>query len=331
MYKTLIICLLIVITFPLRAQSPAAEKVVCKLMGSRFEITAIADNKTTAQQAIQAGIDEITRIEKLISEWDPASQTSEINRNAGIKPVKVDSELFDLIYRSLKISELTEGAFDISFASMDRIWNFDKKEHELPDSNIVRTASALINWKDILIDPDKKMVFLAKPGMKIGFGAIGKGYAANRAKMNMGKISGVKGGVVNASGDLMAWGESNHANGWSVQIANPKDITKSLGWIRLNNLSIVTSGNYEKYFTSRGVRYAHIINPKTGYPVTGIKSVTIVSPDAELSDALATSVCVMGVEKGINLINRLNNVECLIIDSDDNLFTSDKLTLNYYK
>jgi len=181
------------------------------------------------------------------------------------------------------------------------------------------------------LDVQQQTVFLREKGMKIGFGAIGKGYSANRAKAVMEKIPGVAGGVVNASGDLLAWGQSNHKDGWSIQIADPKDKSKALGWIRLNNLAIVTSGDYEKYFTSNDIRYAHIINPKTGYPITGIKSATIICPDAEISDALATSVCVMGVEKGLELINKLNGVECMMIDADDKIYTSEKLQLNYYK
>lgn len=307
------------------------EKQVVKLMGCRFEITATANDKATALKAVEAGISEISRIENLISEWMPATQTSEINRNAGIAPVKVDKELYDLIYRSTKISALTQGAFDISFASMDRIWMFDGKEHPLPDSSAVRNASQHINWQHITLNPENSTVFLTEKGMKIGFGGIGKGYAANRAKAVMEKIPGVVGGLVNASGDIMAWGESHHPEGWMVQIANPKDKTKALGWIRLNHLSIVTSGDYEKFFTFNGIRYAHIINPSTGYPITGIKSVTIICPDAELADALATSVAVLGVKKGLLLVNQLAGVECLIVDEKDELYTSDKIQLNYYQ
>ena len=300
-------------------------------MGCRFEITAVATDKFIAAQAIEDGIKEISRIENLISEWDSTSQTSEINNHAGIAPVKVDKELLDLIFRSNKVSELTDGAFDISFASMDRIWQFDKAEHSLPDSGTVNRAATHINWRNIELDAQKLTVYLKEKGMKIGFGAIGKGYSANRAKVVMEKIPGVVGGVVNASGDLLAWGQSNHKDGWSIQIADPKNKSKALGWIRLNNLAIVTSGDYEKYFTSNGIRYAHIVNPKTGYPITGIKSVTIICPDAEISDALATSVCVMGVDKGLALVNKLNGVECMIIDTNDKIYTSEKLQLNYYK
>ena len=324
------ICILISI-LTLTAQDLNSSKRIVKLMGCRFEITATATEKNIAEQAVEAGIQEISRIEMLISEWKDSTQTSLINRNAGIKSVKVDKELYDLVFRALKISALTDGAFDISFASMDKIWIFDKKEHSLPDSSIVKLAKSNINYRNILLNPKQNTVFLKEKGMKIGFGAIGKGYSANKAKQIMEKIPGVKGGVVNASGDLLAWGESIHPDGWNVQISNPKDKTKSLGWIKLNNMSIVTSGDYENYFTSGGVRYAHIINPRTGYPITEIKSVTIISPDAEFSDALATSVSVLGVEQGLKLVNQLNAVECLIIDREDNIFTSTHLQLNYYK
>lgn len=300
-------------------------------MGCRFEITAIADTENHAQEAVFKGIAEIKRIENLISEWDSTTQTSEINRNAGLKPVMVNKELYDLIFRSKKVSELTEGAFDISFASMDKIWIFDGKEHILPDSLIVAKAKQRINWQNIILNLKDTSVYLTQSGMKIGFGAIGKGYAANRAKKIMEQHEGVKGGVVNASGDLIAWGVSNNQEGWRIQIADPKNKEEVLGWLNLNDMSIVTSGDYENYFTSEGVRYSHIINPKTGYPVTETKSVTILCPDAEIADALATSVSVLGVEKGLDLINKLSNVECMIVDKDDKIYYSDNLKLNYYK
>jgi thiamine biosynthesis lipoprotein len=329
--RIILVVTLLITDFDASVFGSEIEKRTLLLMGSVFELTAVAQTKAIAIEAVDKGIEEIKRIENLISEWDPASETSMINRMAGLHPVKVQPELFALISRSLKISRLTQGAFDISFASMDRIWNFDRHEHALPDSAIVRKAASKINWQNIQLNAENTTVFLTEEGMKIGFGAIGKGYAANRAKLIMQNISGLTGGIVNASGDLTAWGESNHTDGWSVQIANPDVKKKNLGWIRLNNMSIVTSGNYEKYFTFNGMRYAHIINPNNGYPVTGIKSVTVICPDAELADALATSIAVLGIEEGINLANKLNGVECLIIDQNNTIYTSDNMQLNYYE
>jgi thiamine biosynthesis lipoprotein len=297
-------------------------------MGSRFEITTTAISQTTADQAVQKAIEEISRIEQVLSEWSDTTQTGRINALAGIRPVKADSELIQLINRCRKISELTGGAFDISFASMDKIWKFDRTERPLPDSAIVREARKLIDYRKIAINTEASTVYLPEKGMRIGFGAIGKGYAANRAMLVLKKIPGVKGGVINASGDIMVWGDNQKPGGWSIQIAHPEKPGQSIGSLRINNMSVVTSGDYEKYFTSNDIRYSHIINPTTGYPVTEIKSATIISPDAELSDALATSVCVLGLTEGLDLINRLKDVECLIIDHNNIIHKSNNLKLN---
>ena len=307
-----------------------AQKKVVKLMGSRFEITAVSATKALAWDAINNGIKEIERIENLISSWDQASQTSEINRNAGLKPVNVDRELYDLIFRAKKIAQLTNGSFDISFASMDRIWKFDGSMTSMPSTELINKAKSKINWQDIILDGERQTVFLKKKGMKIGFGAIGKGYAANKAKALMQKMEGIKGGVVNASGDLISWGESIQPEGWMINITNPKDKTVSLGWLQVKDLAVVTSGDYEKFVMFDGKRYAHIIDPRTGIPTTGIKSVTLLCPDAEVADALATSVFVLGKKDGLDLINRLENIECLIVTDEDEILTSNQLKLNYF-
>ena len=307
-----------------------AQKKVLKLMGSRFEITAVAENKQLAWNAINAGIKEIERIEKLISSWDKNSQTSAINQQAGMQPVKVDKELYDLIFRAKKVAELTDGAFDISYASMDRIWKFDGSMKKMPSVEIVAKAREKINWENIVMDSEQQTVFLKEKGMKIGFGAIGKGYAANKAKTLMQKMNGIHGGVVNASGDLISWGKSNKKEGWLINITNPKDKEVSLGWLQINDLAVVTSGDYERFVMLDNKRYAHIIDPRTGYPTTGIKSVTLICPDAELADALATSVFVLGKKEGLRLINQLKNIECLIVTDDDEILTSENLKLNYF-
>ncbi|MDF1866052.1 MAG: FAD:protein FMN transferase [Saprospiraceae bacterium] len=269
-------------------------------------------------------------METLISSWDKNSQTSKINQQAGILPVKVDKELYDLIFRAKKVSGLTSGAFDISFASMDRIWKFDGSMTVMPSQESITKVKSKINWKNILLHKEEQTVFLKEKGMKIGFGAIGKGYAANRAKSLMQEMQGVHGGVVNASGDLITWGKSVQQEGWLINITNPKDKEVALGYLQINDLAVVTSGDYERYVVFDDIRYAHIIDPRTGYPTTGIKSVTLVCPDAELADALATSVFVLGKEKGLNLVNQLKNIECLIVTDEDEILTSENLKLNYF-
>lgn len=303
---------------------------VLKLMGSRFEVSAIQEDEQLAWDAINAGIAEITRIENLISSWKEDSETSEINRKAGIEPVKVDKELYDLIHRALRVSKLTDGAFDISFASLEKVWKFDGSMTELPSKEAIAASVAKINYHNIILDDETQTVFLKEEGMRIGFGAIGKGYAANRAKKIMQEM-GIENGLVNAGGDLIGWGEQEDGTVWKIGIADPQEKDKIFSWLSIVNQSVVTSGNYEKFAMIDGTRYAHIIDPRTGMPVTGLKSVTVICPDAELADALATSIFVLGEGAGINLVNQLKGIECLLVTDENEIKTSEHLALNYYE
>lgn len=323
-----LVLLFVLISHQLFGQTSSSTKVM-QLMGSRFEIIAVHENENIRHKAINHAISEIQRTEALISSWKNDSETSLINQNSGVKPVKISEELFNLIERSRKVSELTNGAFDISFASIDPVWIFDGREVNTPDSANVQASVTKINYQNIILDRPHLTVFLKKQGMKIGFGAIGKGYAANRA-MNKMKELGIENGMVNAGGDLIAWGRDESGSSWKIGIADPSKQKDYIAWLNLSNMSVVTSGNYEKFVVIDGKKYGHIIDPKTGFPVQGIQSVTVVSPDAELSDALSTSVFVLGVNDGLALINRLKNVECLIVDDDNKMWPSDKLDLNYY-
>lgn len=307
------------------AQQP--YKRTLKLMGSRFDITVVANDSLQANKHIDTAVAEISRIEKLISSWDENSQTSEINRNAGIKPVKVNKELFDLIERALSISKLTDGAFDISYASMDRIWQFDGSMTVMPSEKEIKSSVEKVGYQNIVLDKKNSTVFLKLEGMKIGFGAIGKGYAADKAKTLL--ISkGVPSGIINASGDMNTWGKQPNGNDWKVAITNPMDKNKVFALLPITNGAVVTSGNYEKYVNFNGKRYTHIINPRTGYPSTGIISVTVFAPKAELADALATSVFVMGKDAGLDRINQLPKIECIIIDDKGNITKSKNIEID---
>jgi thiamine biosynthesis lipoprotein len=296
-------------------------------MGSRFDITVVAKDSLEANKHIDTAVEEITRIENLISSWDPNSQTSEINRNAGIKPVKVNSELFQLIDRALKISKLTQGAFDISYASMDKVWFFDGSMTEMPSEDTIKNSVSKVGYQNIILDHNNRTVFLKLKGMKIGFGAIGKGYAADKAKQLL-QDKGVTSGIINASGDLNTWGKQPNGTDWLVAIVNPLNKEKVFSWMPVYNSAVVTSGNYEKYVKFNDVLYTHIIDPRTGYPATGILSVTIFTKTAELADALATSIFVMGVNIGLDFINQLKGVECIIIDENNKILTSEHIQLN---
>ncbi len=327
-HKHIIMALLFFSSFTLFSQNTYKQRLT--LMGSRFDITVIAATEKESDAYIQIAIDEIKRIETLISSWDPNSQTSFINKNAGIQPVKVNTELFELIERAIKISKLTDGAFDISYASMDRIWKFDGSMTKMPSGDAIEKSVAKVGYHNIVLDKKRVTVYLSKKGMKIGFGAIGKGYAADKAKKLL-QEKGVKGGIINASGDMNTWGTQTNGNPWKVGITNPMNKNKIFALFPLDNSAVVTSGNYEKYVLLDGKRYTHIIDPRTGYPSSGIVSVSVFAPSAELADALATSVFVMGAEVGINLINQLKGIDCIIVQDTGKIVSSAGLDIDSKK
>jgi thiamine biosynthesis lipoprotein len=297
-------------------------------MGNRFVITVLAENSRKGESLIDEAVSEIQRIESLLTTFSENSQTNKINENAGIKAVKVDLEVFELIERAQRISRMTDGAFDLSYGSLDKqFWNFDKTMTELPDPEIAKEKVRLINFENIILDKNQNTVFLKEKGMRIGFGGIGKGYAADKAA-NLLKNRGVKSGIVNASGDLITWGNQPNGESWTISLAHPDLPTKAFSSLNISNLAVATSGNYEKFAIINGKRYSHTINPKTGYPVTGIKSVSIICPIAELADALATPVTIMGVEAGLDLINQLHSVECVIIDDNNYVYKSDNIKID---
>ena len=303
------------------------KKIVQKLMGNRFEITVEAKTATETDFFLKKAVEEISRIEALLSTYQETSETNLINKNAGLKPVKVSDEVFSLIKRSKKISEITDGTFDITYGSIDqRFWNFDTEMTELPDEVLARKSIALIDYRNIILNTEEKTVFLKNKGMRIGFGGIGKGYAAEKTK-NLLKNLGVKAGIINASGDLSCWGIPENGKPWTIGIAHPDFSDLPFSTLEVTDLSVATSGNYEKYVMINGKRYSHTINPKTGFPVHGIKSVTVISPNAEISDALATPITILGTEKGLALINQLKDIECIIIDDDNKFYYSEKIKI----
>jgi thiamine biosynthesis lipoprotein len=296
-------------------------------MGNRFEITVVADDPVWGNECIDDAIKEISRIEKLFTTFDESSQTNLINRNAGIAPVKVDKEVYDLAERSKKISALTQGAFDITYGSIyKRLWNFDKTMTSLPDPATAKKLVRLINYRHVILDENNCTVFLKEKGMRIGFGGIGKGYAVERAKYIL-QQKGIKSGVINAAGDLTAWGYQPDGKPWTIGIADPNTTRQAFSFLEITNTSVATSGNYEKFIVIDGKKYSHTIDPKTGLPVRGIKSVTIICPNAEIADAMATPVMIMGIRTGLDMINQMKNIEGIIIDDNDNIYTSKNIHL----
>ncbi len=298
-----------------------------RLMGNHFEFSVVAEDEQWAKDRIDEGISEVGRIEKLLTTYNDESQTNLINAKAGIEPVKVDKEVFGLIERSLRISKLTQGAFDITYGSIDkRLWNFDRSMTSLPDKETAKKMVRLINFRNVILDAAHQTVFLKEVGMRIGFGGIGKGYAAEQAKAVM-IATGVTSGIVNAAGDLTIWGNQPSGENWTIGIADPDKKESPFASLQLTNTAVATSGSYEKYIVIDGQKYSHTINPKTGYPVRGIKSVTIICKNAEIADAMATPVMVMGMQAGINLIDQLKEIACIIIDDQDNIYSSKNINL----
>ena len=321
------LAVLFILTFSFGTIGQVSRSLDTVLMGSSFSFTAVTEIDSLAGIAVRSAVNEVVRIESLISSWNPSSQTSEINNNAGIKPTKISFELYELIRRCKKISVLSNGYFDISFASMNRVWDFSNPTAELPNEEMIANSVAKINYKNIQLDPSDTSVFLLEKGMKIGFGAIGKGYAAEQAKQIMIE-SNATSGVVNAGGDLIAWGNKENEASWKVGIQDPNDPEKITMWIPAINTAVVTSGNYERFIEIEGKKYCHIINPITGWPSRNLKSVTIICNNAELADALATTVFVLGAKDGLLLINKLEGIECVVIDDSNEIHFSSNIESN---
>ncbi|MES3018732.1 MAG: FAD:protein FMN transferase [Bacteroidota bacterium] len=309
--KHLILLFFIVSGFCSHAQVLRQRSVT--LMGSRFDFTIVAGDTTEADAYIELAIAEVRRIENLISDWRPETQVSEINRNAGIRPVKVDQEVFELTERALEFSKITKGAFDISFAAMDRVWKFDGSMKEMPSHEAIKKSVSNVGYKNVILDKVTRTVFLKQRGMKIGFGALGEGYAADKCR-DMMIARGVQAGIVNGSGDMSTWGRKPNGENWKIGVTNPIDNNKLFAILTLKEEAAVTSGSYEKYVVFNGKRYAHIINPKTGYPASGLSSVTVIGPGAEFANGLSTSVMVLGAKKGLRLVNLFPGYRAILIN-----------------
>lgn len=303
------------------------HKKKLSMLGSPFEMTVVCKDTVQGNYFIDLAVAEVKRIEHLISDWIPSSQISQVNQNAGIKPVQVDKEVFDLVKRAIKISEITSGAFDISYASMDKIWKFDGSMIEMPTEEAIKKSVSKIGYKNIILDAKEHTLFLKLQGMKLGLGGIGQGYIADKVKELL-VSKGCTSGIVNVSGDINTWGKQPDGKFWTVGIVNPMNKNKIFATFPIENSAVETSGSYEKYVTFNGVRYSHIIDPRTGYPAKDVVSVSVFAKQTEVADALATGIFVLGVEVGLDLVNQLKGIECIIVDDKGKFHTSKGIDLN---
>jgi len=288
-----------------------------RLMGNGFAISLVANDADWANERIDSAINEINRVEKLLSTFTEDSKLNEINRNAGIRPVRVDAEIFKLVDRALQISELTYGTFDVTYPA-NQIADADTKA--------AKRKLSLTNYKNVVLDAAKQTVFLKNKGMRIGLGAISRGYAADRAKYIL-QMEGVSSGVINAGGDLLSWGLQPDNTPWTIGTADPSQAGQPFADVNISNMAIATSFNSEKLNYTGGAVPTGNIHPDSGFAVSKIKSVSIITPGAELADAMATPIIAMGINAGLYLINKLNQMACIIIDDHARVYTSKDIKL----
>jgi thiamine biosynthesis lipoprotein len=306
--------------------SPDKERLFKKstvLMDTIVSITVVSTSRDRAEKAINEAFRELKRLEDIMNFYSEESEVSRINRNAGIRPVKVSMDMIDIIEKAIYVSRLTDGAFDITTGPLTRLWDFQNKiptvtdaTKKVPEPSEIRKALRLVNYRDIVINQKDSTVFLKRKGMLIDLGGIAKGYGADRA-MEILKKNGINSCLVAIAGDIKVSGRKPDGSPWVIGIRHPRaekgsdDIFTSLP---LTDAAISTSGDYERFFIKDGKRYHHIINPFTGYPSESTGGVSVITEKGYLSDSLATAVFVLGPEKGMELLKRLGYKGIFITD-----------------
>ena len=257
-------------------------------------------------------------VDQKLSEWKGNSPISKLNSQAGIGAVELPEFVFKSVEKAIQVAAMTDGAFDPTWASLWGLWDFNTQI--LPSKEEVQSSLHLVNWKNVELDSESNSVQLKHPGMLIGFGGIGKGIALEESKKFLvdAKIDDY---MIIAGGQVLARG-LNEGKPWRVGIQKPDEPFELIGVLQVTDTCVSTSGDYEKYFEKDGIRYHHIIDPRTGFPAKGIRSVTVITPDATLADALSTALFVMGREKAMKLVNSMPEVEVIIVDESGEVFQS---------
>ncbi len=306
---------------------PSASPVVSKRaqmhMGTLVTITAVASDKRVGDRAVQAAFDEIKRLEGGISTWRSDSELSRVNAAAGRYPVPVSRETLELVARSIEIAQLTNGGFNIALGPAIEAWSVIERQR-IPDERELQQLKPLLDWTRIQVDKEAQTIYLPQQGMQIDVGGIGKGYAADRAVVEMKRV-GVIGGVVALSGDIKTFGILPDRRGFPVGIKHPRREEELIAMIDLNDEAVSTAGDYERFFERDGVRYHHILDPQTLRPARGCQSVTVIAKEGTMADGLDTGIFVLGPEQGMALVERLPGVEAIIIDQEGKITVSSGL------
>lgn len=298
-------------------------------MGTAFTLGVVADTVDEADRWLRDGVEEIQRVEALLSAYRSDSVTTFINEAPAHRPIYLEEEVLQLIQRCQDIARLTRGYFDITSRSVHQMYSFENVEARMPSDAEIAEVLQSVGYSKLRLDMRNKSIEKLVSGIHICFNAIGKGYVADVVK-KLWISKGVKSGYINASGDLSVLGKKQDGNPWNIAIADPNDATIPLLHIPLYNQSIATSGDSEQFFIHQGKKYAHNINPITGKPVVGVKSVSVVSPSAELSDALATAIYAMGIKRGLDFANQLPQTYVLIIDNNNQVSFTQNFNYEAY-
>jgi len=304
---------------PARAEWFFREEAI---MGTRVAVELWSEDAALATRAMEAVIAEMRRTDALMSTYRPESQLSAVNAHAFERPVTVDPEIIEVVARSFDFSRMSGGAFDVTYASVGYL--YDYRAHQRPSGEQVAAALPTIDYRQVQVDRERNTIRFLRPGMRIDLGGIAKGYAVDRS-IEMLRELGIEHAMVNAGGDTRLLGD-RRGKPWIVGVRDPRNEGRMVTRLPLENEAISTSGDYERYFEEDGVRYHHILVPGTGDVARAVRSATVIGPDATLTDGLSTTVFVLGVERGMELVSRLPGVEAVIVDKDGRIFYSDGLT-----
>ncbi|TKB67262.1 MAG: FAD:protein FMN transferase [Nitrospira sp.] len=292
-------------------------------MGTLVKIAAVARSESIAQAAATAGFVEIRRLEELLSTWIPTSELTRVNSLAGVAPVSVSPETMVVVQGAMRVAEMTEGGFNIAIGPAVDAWNVIEGQR-IPTESELEALRPLVDLQAVHADARKQTIFLGKSGMRIDVGGIGKGYAADQAVMAM-KKAGASAGVVALSGDIKTFGQLPGGKKFPVGIRHPREEGEILAFIDLEDEAISTAGDYERFFERDGVRYHHILDPKTLQPARSCQSVTVIAREGMWADGLDTGIFVMGVESGMRLVEALPDVEAIIVDHEGLVHVSSGL------
>jgi thiamine biosynthesis lipoprotein len=312
---------------PARKAGPVARSFA--VMGTEVRFTIWTAEDARAGRAIEDAQAEIQRVEKLMTDWDRPewgpSDVVRVNAGAGKQAVKVSDETIAVVQQALEMSKRSEGAFDITFAAMKGLWKFDEDlEPKVPPREEIERRRKLINWRDVVVDRKAHTIKLRRAGMRLGLGGIAKGYAVDRCATVL-RNQGFTDFMVQAGGDLYVSGKKGQAN-WMVGVRDPRGGPASIiARMPIQDHAFSTAGDYERAFVLDGKRYHHIIDPKTGYPATAAREVTIFAPTAFLADALDDAVFILGPKKGMALVASFPDCAALIVDAKNNVWTSKAL------